>query len=51
MFRQYSGPRRCDYDTEAEYNEALDAWDNEQVLRTDYLYTKKNIQPLNIPIR
>lgn len=50
MFRQYSEPRRCDYDTEAEYNEALDAWDNELRLRAQYLQSKKN-QPYNPFIR
>ena len=36
MFRQFSEPRREDYDTEEEYQEALDAYDAECLRREEY---------------
>ena len=36
MYRQYTAPRASDYDTEEEYQEALDAYDREMSLREDY---------------
>lgn len=41
MFRQYTEPRRSQYDTEEEYNEALEAYDREMMLREDYLVEKR----------
>lgn len=37
MFRQYTPPRRDWYDSEEEYQEALDAYDAEMMRREDYL--------------
>lgn len=41
MFRRFSEPLRSNYETEEEYQEELDAWDFEQVLREAYLLSKK----------
>jgi len=36
MYRQYTEPRRADYDTEEEYLEALDAYDSECLRREEH---------------
>lgn len=36
MFRQFKEPRQADYDTEEEYQEALDAYDAECLRREEY---------------
>lgn len=41
MLRQYHEPLRSDYDCDADYFEALDAWDNELRLRAEYYESKQ----------
>lgn len=41
MFRQFRQPLPWEYETEEEYQEALDAWDYEMQLREDYLVEKR----------
>lgn len=36
MYRQFNQPLRADYETEEEYQEALDAYDEEYSRREDY---------------
>lgn len=36
MFRQFTPPRECDYSTQEEYQEALDAYDAEMALQEEY---------------
>ena len=36
MYRQFTEPRPADYDTEEEYQEALDAYDAECARREEY---------------
>lgn len=35
MFRQYTAPDPCEYDTQEDYQDALDAYDAEMMLRED----------------
>lgn len=50
MYRQYNEPRRGDYESEALYQEALDAYDEELNRRAQYLQSKYN-KPLNLYTR
>jgi hypothetical protein len=46
MFRQYNEPKRENFDTEEEYQEAVEAYDVELIEREKYLQSKKR-QPYN----
>lgn len=48
MCRQYSEPARADYDTEEEYQEALDDYDYEMMCREDYYKEKRLDRVYNI---
>ena len=48
MFRQYTEPRPDQYDTEEEYQEALDAYDREMMLREDYLVEQRIERRMNL---
>ena len=40
MYRQYTRPVEAEYSRPEDYQEALDAWDYEQALRSSYIAEK-----------
>lgn len=40
MYRQYTQPVEADYTSSRDFQEALDAWEEEQTLRSSYIYDK-----------